>query len=110
MRVEKREEIKLHRELVKEYKVRYGTDFSVSTSVTGITKFLIICLKNQNLSVLDCGCGSGILLEDLVNRYNTTTGIDISVEMISIMDPSIKEKVTNLIVGENFLDKRFWIW
>ena len=100
MRVEKRREIKLHRELAKEYKVRYGPDFSRLYQHHWNDKILNHLPQNQNLSVLDCGCGSGILLKDLINKYNAVTGMDISVEMIESIDSSIKGRVTNLVVGD----------
>jgi len=100
VKIEKSREIKLHRNLIKEYKVRYGPNFCRLYHHHWNNKIISYLPRNRNLSVLDCGCGSGILLEDLVNRYGTVTGVDISSEMIGSTDPSIKEKTTNLVIGD----------
>jgi len=100
MRVEKNREIKLHRKLAREYKVRYGPDFSRLYQRRWNDKILNYLPEDQNLSVLDCGCGSGILSGDLVNKYGTVTGIDISGEMIESIDQSVKERITNLVIGD----------
>lgn len=53
----------------------------------------------QDITVLDCGCGVGVLLRDLVRQYTEVHGLDISfdsLQLVGISDSSLK----GLVVGD----------
>jgi len=60
--------------------------------------------KNQNLKLLDLGCGTGLELERLFVKYHDiqVTGIDIAAEMLKEFENKYKDKNINLICGSYF--------
>jgi len=49
--------------------------------------------------VLDCGCGVGVLLNDLVTRYAFVHGLDISLESLELIERS-HPALQRLVVGD----------
>lgn len=55
--------------------------------------------RSQDMAVLDCGCGVGVLLRDLVPQYPRVHGLDISfdsLQLVGISDDALK----GLVVGD----------
>ncbi len=83
-------EIELHKALSAQYDVRHGFEFtrlyhhhwnSVLMAVAGV----------RGGAAVDCGCGTGILMEDLSERFEVT-GVDISEEMLLHMNPATRTR------------------
>ncbi|MCF8107558.1 MAG: methyltransferase domain-containing protein [Desulfohalobiaceae bacterium] len=75
------QEIELHKKLSHEYGRRYAQDFAKHYS-SYWNKQLLAHLPKQAEAVLDCGCGTGELLQDLVPRGGLVFGMDISKAML----------------------------
>ena len=65
---------------------------------------------NPNAKILDLGCGTGYLFLRFLNRGFKLTGVDLSSEMIQVLENSIAEKEkerARLVVGdvESYIDK-----
>ena len=75
--------------MVKSYNVRYDDEFMKSLSA-------LIGTENRKV-VADFGCGPGLLLVDIANRYNAilAIGLDESKEMLTQAEVFLKES-TNL--------------
>ena len=74
------EEIELQRTLVAEKKIRYGFDFSQYYHQR-YNELILECLTSRpGDTVLDCGCGIGILLPALEKRYQKIIGLDLSID------------------------------
>ena len=99
MELSKQKEIELHKEIAKDYLVRYGPDFAQFYQHYWNSQLLKNLPLESNLSVLDCGCGTGILLKDLIQRYKRVVGLDISPEMMALIEPAIREK-SELVIGD----------
>lgn len=74
-----REEIEEQRRLVQKKKIRYGLDCSLYYHRWINSRILDRLAPDPNLAVLDCGCGTGILLPTLQRRYKTTIGLDLCI-------------------------------
>lgn len=81
-------EAALHRQLATEYEIRYGRPFARCYQRYW-NELLLEMLPPATHSVLDAGCGSGILLEELVERYREVVGLDLSPEMLSRIPPDV---------------------
>lgn len=64
----------------------------------------LIVVSNPNPTLLDLGCGTGLELEKLFEKYPgiQITGIDIADEMLKELEHKFKEKSINLICGSYF--------
>ncbi len=83
-------EISLHRHRAAEYRLRYGPEFARLYQAHW-NEVLLRMLPQGVTTVLDVGCGSGIMLEQLVGRYPEVTGVDLSPEMLSLVPPAVAE-------------------
>ncbi len=80
-------EIELHKALSAQYDVRHGFEFtrlyhqwnSVLMTMAGV----------RGGAAIDCGCGTGILMEDLSEKFEVA-GVDISEEMLLHMNPATR--------------------
>jgi 2-polyprenyl-3-methyl-5-hydroxy-6-metoxy-1,4-benzoquinol methylase len=77
------EEIAEQRRLVERKKMRYSLDFSrhYHESINAI--ILSRLAADPSLAVLDCGCGTGILLPVLHQHYKRIVGLDLSIDNLN---------------------------
>ena len=73
-------EIELHRRLAGKYDVRYG--FGYSRIFQDYWNRVIIDELPDGKVALDIGCGTGVLLDELVKKCDFAVGLDISIEML----------------------------
>jgi len=103
-------EVALHRELAQHYDRRYGSDFSAVFQRFWNREFLALVPPSVGGPVLDAGCGTGILLRDLTERYEEVYGIDLSPDMLARVDaggPRLKEVRVGDIEASGFPDGFF---
>jgi len=94
----KEDEVKLHKNIVNDYDKRHAQDFSVHYHAYWNDKIISLSDKKSESRVLDLGCGTGALIEDLVKRYKHVYGVDISPDMIARVDKSNK-RIIDLAVA-----------
>lgn len=90
----KAHEIELHRKLAGHYDVRYGTDFGRIFQSFWNRELLDLLPGDAGGPVLDAGCGTGVLLEDLVERFEEVYGVDLSPDMlerVKVDSPRLRE-------------------
>jgi len=75
-----REEIELQRRLVGKRILRYSLDFAQYYHEWYDALILGLLAPRPALTVLDCGCGTGILLPSLEQRYRRVIGLDLSID------------------------------
>jgi ubiquinone/menaquinone biosynthesis C-methylase UbiE len=95
----KKAQITLHERLSGEYEIRYGYGFSMLFQSFRNEKLISFLPDASQSVVLDCGCGVGVLLADLVSRYASVYGIDISWHMLKQAQSGDFNK-SELIVGD----------
>lgn len=88
-------EVALHRDLAKEYELRYGREFARRYQ-RHWNEVLIGLVPADARSVLDAGCGTGVLLEQLVERFEHVTGLDLSPEMLARVPPEVAARAALL--------------
>jgi len=79
-------EIELHKKLSEVYDYRYETEFSklyLGYWNEAMSEYLPL---GRKLMVLECGCGTGPYLKDLIKRYDRVVGTDLSLEMLKRID------------------------
>ncbi|MBZ9633630.1 class I SAM-dependent methyltransferase [Clostridium sp. FP1] len=74
---------------------KVAEEYDFMESLFDNSKFFVLEMSDNKGSVLDIGCGSGILAYKLSNHYDKVIGIDISEEMLHIasnkrQSPNIK--------------------
>jgi SAM-dependent methyltransferase len=84
-------EIELHRTLSDQYDIRHGFDFTLMYH-RHWNHTLLTLAEGRNGLVIDCGCGSGILLDDLAQRFEGAAGIDISAAMLAHIAPTTRQQ------------------
>ena len=62
---------------------------------------------DKNIEILDIGCGSGEIMEELNNYGSKTYGIDFSKEAIQICEKKLNAKQGDLDTGIEFDDNKF---
>ncbi len=64
---------------------------------------LEIARVEKNDRVIELGCGTGLVLRELLNKIKRVFGTDISPEMLKrVQDSTLKDK--KVVIAENFLD------
>lgn len=81
-------EVVLHKELSKNYDVRLDPEFA-KLYQRHWNQVLLSAIPPGAAAVLDCGCGTGVLLQDLVGRFTRVAGIDVSPDMLARVPPEI---------------------
>jgi len=95
----KEKEIELHKFLSREYiDKRYATGYSMLYNDYWNEEIISFLPNNNSTKILDCGCGTGILLKDLDKLYESNYGLDISYEMLRNARNWVSE--SDLIVGD----------
>lgn len=95
----KRNEIKLHERLKDEYGKRYGAEFAKIYQSHWNREIMDFIDTVEGARVLDCGCGNGVLLEEMRMVYAASFGMDISHDMLR-SSSLIKEGTFILAVGD----------
>lgn len=94
-----REEIKLQRELAGEKRLRYSFDFSQYYHQWYNTMILECLAPRPGHTVLDCGCGTGILLPSLEQQsYKRVVGLDLSAD--NLLEARALTRRATLLVGD----------
>jgi ubiquinone/menaquinone biosynthesis C-methylase UbiE len=79
----KEKEIELHKSLSREYvDKRYATEYSMLYQDYWNRELISFLPNSKDDIILDCGCGTGILLKDLDKLYKSSCGLDISYSML----------------------------
>lgn len=78
----KRNEIKLHERLKDEYGKRYGAEFAKIYQSHWNQEIMDYIDTMEGARILDCGCGNGVLLEDMRKSFPASFGMDISHDML----------------------------
>ncbi len=78
----KAREVELHRLLAEGYRLRYGPPFARIFQQFWNDELLALLPGRIAGAVLDAGCGTGILLSDLLARCESVYGVDLSPEML----------------------------
>ena len=82
-------EIELHKALSDQYDVRHGAAFS-RVYHHHWNQTMLALAGTYSGTALDCGCGTGVLIEDLLTRYDVT-GFDISADMLHHAPLTVRE-------------------
>jgi ubiquinone/menaquinone biosynthesis C-methylase UbiE len=92
------EEIELQRTLVGEKKIRYSFDFSQYYH-QWYNELILECLTSRpGDTVLDCGCGTGILLPSLEKCYQKIVALDLSID--NLLEARTFIRRSSLLVGD----------
>lgn len=98
MKNTKEREIELHKFLSKEYiDKRFATEYSRRYHDHLNKEIISFLPSNNDAKILDCGCGTGVLLKKLDELYNFTCGLDISYDMLKSIYIIKKQ---NLVIGD----------
>jgi ubiquinone/menaquinone biosynthesis C-methylase UbiE len=103
-------EVALHQTLAGYYEKRYGSAFSAIFQSFWNREFLDLVPPDASGPVLDAGCGTGILLEDLTQRFDEVYGVDLSPDMLAqvkVRSPRLKEVREGDIEATGFQDRFF---
>ena len=79
----KAREVELHRHVAEGYRLRYGTPFSSVFQQFWNEELLAMLPDRIAAPALDNGCGTGILLPDLMARCDTVHAVDLSPDMLA---------------------------
>lgn len=108
---QKIKEIDLHKRIVKDYDKRHSFDFAKYYHNHWNIQLINLSKAKRLSRVLDYGCGTGVLIEDLVNNFSEVYGLDISSEMLSrikVNSNNLKDLVVasgeKLPFEDNFFD------
>ena len=95
----KKEDIGLHEHLSKEYvDKRYIQEYSKYYQKHWNGKLISLLPQDLDFNVLDFGCGTGILLQDIDKLYKSSCGLDISRHMLEYARNTCKN--SDLIIGD----------
>jgi ubiquinone/menaquinone biosynthesis C-methylase UbiE len=92
MQRQKDNELDVQKKLVNKYKAISKQEFYRLYQKYWDSVILAPLPKQGHISVLDCGCGTGKMLQTLLNIYNHVYGIDLCIDMLKVIE-GYKEKV-----------------
>lgn len=81
-----REQIDLHRTVGRQYRIRYRFPFAADFQMERNRIISDLLGGEPDLSVLDLGCGTGVMIDTLAARFRFVMGMDISLDMISAVE------------------------
>lgn len=91
-------QIELHNKIHSEYEKRYGLEYSMVFHRYWNRVLLEYLPYGKNSKILELGCGTGILLQDLVHNYNYVIGIDISLNMVKKINKNFSSSLKGIVV------------
>ena len=98
---ESRRQIQLHEEVAPYCDLRFSLDSSSLFHHRWNEKLMeLLPSPEPGATVLDCGCGTGILLDDLISRYEHVYGMDLSLAMLKRIGPLTTQKISLLLAGD----------
>jgi len=68
------------------YRVRYGPEYARMLHRYHFERMMAAVSPSHNQSVLDAGCGGGAILHELAGAFGRVVGLDLSLEMLSIIE------------------------
>lgn len=81
------------------YRERYRYTFAAEFQAERNRFIMELLAGAPDMTVLDLGCGSGIMLEELCRTFHRVAGIDISMEMLAAVDrASLGERCALLLL------------
>lgn len=96
-----KKQIDLHKKIAKNYEERYGHEYALlfqdywnETILNAISNKV-----NSDASVLELGCGTGTFLSELTARFDKVFGVDISIDMLKILNLDSKN-LKGALVGD----------
>lgn len=99
MLTRQQKQIELYHKIHSEYDKRYSLDYSTIFHRYWNRVLLGYLPRKGNSRILEVGCGTGILIEDLVKHYDYVVGIDISLSMVTKIDRS-SSSLKGIIVSD----------
>lgn len=92
----------MHREVAGMYKRRAGYPFADEFQRERNDILVSMAPEGRELRAVDLGCGTGILLHHLAQRYDWVAGLDLSSEMLSgyEADGRVNGSTVNLMCGD----------
>ncbi|HET6373259.1 MAG TPA: class I SAM-dependent methyltransferase [Candidatus Polarisedimenticolia bacterium] len=94
----KAREIELHRHVAEGYRLRYGTPFAAIFQRFWNEELLALLPERIEAPALDNGCGTGILLPDLLSRCAAVSAVDLSPDMLA--QARVRAPEADLEVGD----------
>jgi len=91
-------EKELHSRIAGDYLERYNYNFSALYNHYWNQRLIEFIPKKLDLRILDLGCGTGFLLEELNSVSNNSVGLDLSADMLKLACEKEKAK-RRLILG-----------
>jgi ubiquinone/menaquinone biosynthesis C-methylase UbiE len=82
-----RDEIAMHREVAHMYRRRSRWDFAQDFQDERNAIMMSLAPHDAQLTAVDLGCGTGIMLDLLAKRFHRVVGLDASQEMLDGYDP-----------------------
>jgi len=105
-------EIAMHSAIAPRYRIRYGSDFALLFHRHWNRALLDLLPAAAGGPVLDAGCGTGILLPDLTERFSEVYGIDLSPDMLAaarLGSPHLQQLKVGVLEALEFPDRFFGV-
>ncbi|MFH2002245.1 MAG: class I SAM-dependent methyltransferase, partial [Planctomycetota bacterium] len=96
-------EIELHKTVGQQYRVRYRFPFAAEFQQERNDIILDMLGGDDGMTVLDLGCGTGVMIDTLAKQFKRIIGLDASWEMMSAIDRSPRFERTQpirLVLGD----------
>jgi radical SAM superfamily enzyme YgiQ (UPF0313 family)/ubiquinone/menaquinone biosynthesis C-methylase UbiE len=91
-------EIILHKKLAQDYRYRYSFPFSeVFQQYWNDEIMQLLPYAGSDLRVLELGCGTGLFLKELSEKFDSSVGLDISYEMLEGAEDDSGRRIKKLV-------------
>lgn len=92
----------MHRSVAGMYRRRAGYPFAEAFQQERNDLFLALAPVREGALALDLGCGTGVMLDTLAQRYRRIVGLDLSAEMLEGYDasPLPAGRAVRLVLGD----------